>query len=337
MNRREFITQAGAAALVAGCASKGTAGAARAAMPKMTWANYLRLGNMMWEKYATCDHLIFEEDAWKQITDHMAERKLNMVVWDLGEGMVFPSHPELRVKGSWEPERVREEIARLKRMGIVSVPKLNFSAGHDQWLGKWRRYLSTPAYYKVCREVIADVAAAFDESPLFHIGMDEETYYIQNVNKFQYVRIRRGGLWWHDFYFLVDEVERHGMRAWAWGDPWWHNTEEFAKQMQKRVLLSNWWYGAELDYTKIKKSRQNEVKAYAEFEKLGYDQVPCGSIYESDVNFGRTVEHCKGCVAPERLKGFFMAAWVGPSVKACLKKQLKAVDIVGNEIDKWGV
>lgn len=49
----------------------------------------------------------------------------------VGEVLVYPSHPELRVKGSWEPEKMREEIARLKRLDIMAVPKLNFSTCHD--------------------------------------------------------------------------------------------------------------------------------------------------------------------------------------------------------------
>ena len=81
---------------------------------------------------------------------------------DLGEGMVFHSHPELAVRGSWEPERMKAEIVRLKKMGMMAVPKLNFSSSHDQWLGKWRPYLSTPEYFRVCAEVIRDVAEAMD-------------------------------------------------------------------------------------------------------------------------------------------------------------------------------
>ena len=44
----------------------------------------------------------------------MAEIGMNMVVVDVGEGIVLSSHPDLAVKGSWEPERMRGEVERLR-------------------------------------------------------------------------------------------------------------------------------------------------------------------------------------------------------------------------------
>ena len=38
-----------------------------------------------------------------------------MIVVDLGEGLVYPSHPELSIKGSWTPEKLRTELDRLGR------------------------------------------------------------------------------------------------------------------------------------------------------------------------------------------------------------------------------
>ena len=98
------------------------------------------------------------DEHWYRVTNYMAVRKLNMVVIDIGEGLVYPSHPELAIKGSWTPDRLRDEVLRLRGMGIEAIPKLNFSATHDGWLKHYHRMLTLPKYYEVVRDVIRDVA-----------------------------------------------------------------------------------------------------------------------------------------------------------------------------------
>ena len=267
-DRRTFIR--GAAAIAAGAALEGCQTACsviapyqtRLATPKFMWAYLAHFGVKMWERRLHYTDLKVDDSMWKSLTERAAKVGVNVFVFDLGEGMVFPSHPELAVRGSWEPERMKEEIVRLRKMGMMAVPKLNFSSSHDQWLGKWRPYLSTPEYFQVCAEVIRDVAEVFDESPLFHLGYDEETYFIQNVNKFEYKRLRSGNLWWHDFLWFVAEVEKYGMRPWIWSDMCWEHKDEFLSRMPRTVLQSNWYYGKELDVTKVQEKHRAEVETY---------------------------------------------------------------------------
>ena len=130
----------------------GNAGTCRMQAPGFMWAYFGQFGHAMWRRRD--DSLAFDFSLWKEMTEKMAAGRLNVLVIDLGEALVYPSHPELRVKGSWEPERMREEIARLKRLGIMAVPKLNFSTCHDAWLGEYGRMVSTPEYYGVCADLI---------------------------------------------------------------------------------------------------------------------------------------------------------------------------------------
>ena len=44
--------------------------------------------------------LRMDESIWRASIDLAVERKFNMVLIDVGEGMVYPSHTELAVKGS---------------------------------------------------------------------------------------------------------------------------------------------------------------------------------------------------------------------------------------------
>ena len=165
-NRREFLEDlslAAAGASLAGCRATKVltpteAAARRLSQPRFMWAYLAHFGMKLWESRCHYADLKVDDSMWKSLTERAAEIGVNVFVIDLAEGMVFPSHPELAVRGSWEPERMHEEIARLKKMGMIAVPKLNFSSSHDQWLGKWRPYLSTPEYFQVCSEVIDDVA-----------------------------------------------------------------------------------------------------------------------------------------------------------------------------------
>ena len=77
------------------------------------------------------------------------------------------------------------------------------------------------------------------------------------------------------------------------------------------------------------------VEAYDVLEKARYDQIPCGSTYSCDENFGLTVSRCRPIVKPERLKGFLMAPWYYRTQEDLREKILKSVDVAGREIEKW--
>ena len=259
------------------------------------------------------DFLRFDDATWRYTTERMAKLGMNVCVLDIGEGLVYPSHPELACKGAWTPEKMREELRRLRQMGIEPVPKLNFSGTHDLWLGQYAKMTSTRPYYQAVADVIRDVCEIFDGPRFFHIGYDEEDYWHQT--EFDYVVIRQGELWWHDFLYTVKEVERHGVRAWIWSDKMWHGREEFVKRMPKSVLQSNWYYLGDFD-PKKESQLYHMVHAYDWLEEAGYDQVPCCSScgdwrVRTYNNPCLTIEYCRDVakVAPERMKGLIMAPW----------------------------
>lgn len=314
ISRRAFVKTG-----VAAAASELTvSGQQQPGVPPRMWGALLHMGTNMWSDIPVtswgpfkgdqlalvcqADRLRFDEAVWQALTARMAEAKMNLVVIDLGEALQYESHPELSVKGSWPIARFRKELARLRAMGLEPIPKLNFSTAHDTWLKEYGRQVSTPAYYKVCADMIREVCAIFDKPRFFHLGYDEET--AGHQSKYSYAVVRQGELWWHDFLFFVKQVEALGVRPWIWSDYYWNHPEEFLNRMPKSVLQSNWYYGASFDAAK-----QKYVQAYIDLDKAGFDQVPTGSNWSSDVNFKGTVEFCKKNLAPERLKGFLMAPW----------------------------
>lgn len=293
------------------------------------WANLIHLGFNMWadreapewnlDNITAQPYMRFDVELWNELVPKMAEAGINMVVLDLGEGVKYESHPEIAARDAWTVDRLKEELARLRGLGIEPIPKMNFSACHDVWLGPYSRMLSTDAYYAVCRDLIAEVIGIFDKPRLFHLGMDEETAAHQRL--YEYVVIRQYDLWWHDFYFLVEQVEKGGSRAWIWSDYVWEHPEAFWKKMPKSVLQSNWYYGESFS------KKIGYVKAYLDLEAHGYDQAPTGSNWSTPTNFGKTVSFAKRNIAPERLKGFLQTIW-RPTIPSYRERHLQAIEQV---------
>ena len=151
----------------------------------MIWGSLLHLSYNMWsdrdapewrlEHVSARPYLRFDETLWNDLLSQMADAGMNMVVIDLGDGVHYKSHPEIAVEGAWTPGKLREELAKIRQLGLEPIPKLNFSTCHDAWLGPYSRCVSTDTYYDVCRDLIAEVIDLFDQPRFFHLGMDEET------------------------------------------------------------------------------------------------------------------------------------------------------------------
>ena len=281
------------------------------------------------------DKVKFSDKAWNLLVDDMVAKKMNMVIVDLGEFPVYPSHPELALPGSRSPDWVRGEVRRLRALGLEPIPKLNFSTGHDAWLGEYSRMISTRTYYQVCRDVIKDTADMFDHPRFLHIGYDEEKTRFQRC--FQCVRVNE--LWWHDFLFFVKTVEENGMRPWMWSDYGWDHAD-FVEKCPKQVLQSNWNYsdlgGFDLSKIKPDNRRLKILKLFIDLDKAGFDQVPCGSNWklkkdkENDPTVNNSiaglVKFCRENVSAEHLKGFMMAPWAD-CTDASNKTNLEGIDL----------
>ena len=217
-------------------------------------------------------------------------------------------------------EKLSAEVKRLKAMGLEPIPKLNFSATHDQWLKEYCRMLSTRTYYQVCADVLKDVSEIFERPRFIHIGFDEEKADMQNGRLM--VMVRQNEMWWHDLLWFVKQVEKLGSRAWMFSDYGWRHPE-FVEKCPKSVLQSNWYYNEDaqgFDIDKMKDWFKPKLRLFADLDKAGFDQVPCPSNWVSPRlrESGRTengdcarelVKFCRNHISPVRLKGFLMAPW----------------------------
>ena len=286
-----------------------------------------------------------KDEYWRQVTDYAAEKGINLLVVDLGEGLRFPSHPELSIEGSWSVEKMQDEIRRLNALGVEVVPKLNFSTTHNGWLGKYRMAVSTEEYYKVCEDLIADCYEIFGHPRFFHIGYDEENNDL--LKSYSYKCERTGEVWWQDFLHIVKTVESHGCRAWMWSDyAWWH-PEEFYARCPKSVIQQNWYYdhrGYGFEVSDPDNADAYQLDVYYKLKEHGFDQIPCGTNWVNSARaakgmggddiIGKLVDVCRRDITDEHLYGFMMAPWFPCDNEENVRLQLRAIDLFTNAIQK---
>ncbi len=242
---------------------------------------------------------------YRQYLEDLKASGVNTIVIDVGDAMVFKSHPEIAVEGAFTYEEMERELDYMAEMGFEVIPKLNFSATHDYWMRDYARMVSTPIYYKVVKDLIDEVIELF-KPRYFHIGMDEED--AESQSKYDYIVVRQHDLWWHDLYYYVDCVEKQGVRAMMWSDYARTKPDEFIAKCPKSVVQNVWYYfsfyGDDIeDLYKIR------IKPVEIFEEAGYDQMPAGSVACDKDSFPRFVDFCTDRVSKEHLLGFIQTTW----------------------------
>src|SRR5690554_4079936 len=145
------------------------------------WGCFIHLSFNMWEDYISPHrpfrgfrpYLEISEPLWNDAINKMAEEGINLVAIELGDAVEYKCYPEIAVHNSWQPERLLKEVERIKSLGMEPIPALNFSAGHDTWMGEYSRMVSTDEYYKFCADIIDEICDIFGNPRFFHLGLDE--------------------------------------------------------------------------------------------------------------------------------------------------------------------
>lgn len=313
----------------------------------MIWSYLLHLGTNMWgdipvppgapyNAVGYRDKLNFDRDTWVEITQRLADAGFNQIVIDLADAVRWQSHPEIAVSDAWTVDELSSELVRLRELGLEPIPKLNFSAGHDDWLGEYKRVLSTPQYYKVVEELITEAAVVFDQPRFFHLGMDEETMHHQSYKQIAIVRGKE--LWWHDLNLMLGWVRGAGSRPWVWSDPAWYDPEYFSL-MPKDVVQSNWYYGTYFagadERHPVRRSGSHVYATYLDLDDAGFDQVPTASTWSNAWNnFELTLEFAARRLNPDRLIGMLQAPWVR-TIKPARAIHLRTIEVTAQAIEAF--
>jgi len=285
----------------------------------MMWAYMIQLGSNMWgkpgekrpyfveweEQYH--ETMVTSKEVWRKVTDFLPECGINTLLIDIGEGVQYESHPELAIPGAWTKQELKEELDRLRKMGITPIPKLNFSCGHNAWLGEYAQMIGTDTYYGVCEELIEEMIELFEKPEFFHLGLDEER--IENQPYVPFATVRAPHKQMEDAIKLFNFCLERGVRPWMWIDAHavqsFGGEEEFCAKIPKEVLISNWYY-----FNPNTAGHPEKIQLYSKLGEWGYEQVPTSSTCSRVLNSRETMRHCKSHVKPESLRGFMTASWV---------------------------
>lgn len=282
------------------------------------WAYYIKLSDHFWSDETTVEGGMFpgkaydenndiDFEVWDEVVSYLGEKKYNMLLIDIGDGVKYESHPEISAPNAVSKQFLKEKLDAARALGIEPIPKLNFSTCHDTWMKDYRRMVSTSIYRKVVVDLIDEMSELFDTPSLFHLGMDEENDKLQTRNEISIIRHEK--VLWEDMNIMFDACRKNHVRPWVWSDYYWEHPDLFAKYMPHDVVQSNWFYRRFLNYG-ADTPQYKRMMAYYGIRDLGYDQIPtCSQIAES-ANTIHTVKFGKKELENGHLLGFLTAAWV---------------------------
>lgn len=287
--------------------------------PKM-WGILLQLGSNMWakadhenmyddERRNYRDYLYCDMNVWRQVTDFLPSCGINTLLIDMGEAVILDSHPELAVKGSLTKSEFRQELNRLRALGLTVLPKYNFSCGQNAWMKEYAYMVGTETYNRFCEDVVRETIELFDRPAFFHLGLEEESEAAQKGQGVIICRSPKKKM--ADAKRLFSVCAEYGVRPWIWVDPdtitAFGGEEVFRREMPKDVLLSNFYYEfISGTYERV----PDEVKLYEKIGEWGFEQVPTSSTWSAFLNSKDTMRFCKNYVKPESLRGFMTAPWL---------------------------
>ncbi len=201
----------------------------------------------------------------------MARQKLNKLVFIIGEGMEFDSHPELRAPQAWSKDELRALID-FARDNYIEVIPLVTVLGHANWFAIRHPELKEPGHdpniacvrLPETNQLIADV---FDEvielfqPKTFHIGMDECWWKTLSLPEEE--RCPRCTGHWADIVaeqaaFFRNYLAERGIRAMMWGDMLLpeHNggapyhAARALERIPKDMMIANWSWSLAPDSSK---------------------------------------------------------------------------------------
>ena len=292
-------------------------------------------GYEKWKSLPLSDY--FDETLWREVIDSAVDAGMNTIVLESIDGVKYDSHPEISRPDAYSKEWVKEQVKLCREKGIALIPKINFSAPHDDWLGEYARMLSTSVYYKVVKDLIEETYEMFDHPAYIHLGMDEES--IQYLAKRKFVVYRKGELYFHDLKYLCDCVNALGAKPWIWSSPMYDMPELFCKHISPDEVIINPYYYNAFDpahYTPVE-SRAEYIAYYNEDKykemgikfveedpylvnfrlkslpmmEYGYKYVPCASVFNRcDYNTADIMAYYKKYASDDQILGYITAPWI---------------------------
>ncbi len=154
----------------------------------------------------------------------------------IGRKTINPASPELAVKGSLEKAEAEGMLARLNELAITAIPKFDFSAAHDAWLGNYSKMPDTCAYREFVKKIIAEVCELFNYPEYFHLCMGDET--VEYQKHYGLMIVRGPKAYWRDAYAMFDVCRECGAKPIISGDSYYRDPLVFDKMIPDDVVIA---------------------------------------------------------------------------------------------------
>lgn len=127
-------------------------------------------------------------------------------------------------------------LARLNELGITAIPKFDFSAAHDAWLGNYAKMSDTCAYREFAKKIIAEVCELFNYPEYFHLCMGDET--VEYQKHYGLMIVRGPKAYWRDAYAMFDACRECGAKPIISGDSYYRDPLVFDKMIPDDVVIA---------------------------------------------------------------------------------------------------
>lgn len=316
---------------------------------KFMWAMYLRLGPLFDPVNPTSregrylgDETRIDWERTNARVEKMAAAGMNTLLLELGEGMEFSCLPKARLRGQVKAAEINEHVRKWRRLGIETIPIMEFSAVRSEWMGEYSRMVATPPYRKKCLEVLREAYDTLEKPKFIHIGMADET---NKLNSGNLVVFRQKEVLWHELRTFSDAITGMGARPWMWGDVVWADLDGFASNLSKDFLVSYRWMVNVTAGNKIPEPESKWIETFDRLESAGFDQVPTCSTsgwyqrgrvrsMETILNPPYLAEYVRKRVAAERLKGLCCFSHYQPN-EIGDKVQRQTCEVFGKVKKDW--
>jgi hypothetical protein len=209
-------------------------------------------------------------ESLKQLIDLCVRLKLNVLMLYTEHTFRFRRHPQIGADASpLDAETMRELDAYAAKRHVDLIPTLQ-SFGHmghvlkhasyaglDETDQGWTLSPAEPGTYQLLLDLYDEYLPNF-RSHFFNANCDEPWDLCTGKSKQRGEQIGRGGVFLEHVRRVRDLAAQHGKRTMIWGDMV-HRHPELLPEIDRDLMLLDWWYEAEFDYDRVEAFRQNGI------------------------------------------------------------------------------
>ncbi len=204
------------------------------------------------------------------LVDLCVRLKLNALMLYVEHTFRFRRHPEigagaspleaatLRDLDAYAAARHVELIPSLQSLGhmdhILTIPRYEHLAETGRL---WTLSPAEPGSYELLADLYDEYLPNF-RSRLFNANCDEPFDLAQGKSAQRDRSLGPGGVYLEHVRRVRDMAREHGKRTMIWGDVV-HSHPERIPELDRDLLLLDWWYEAEHDYNRVKRFAENGI------------------------------------------------------------------------------